>query len=89
MIRERVRADIAQAYPAMQPARVLSVETYTWPFMWCDRCLPPWQISYIPIDWPPWSALDRRTGNRFRCPGCRGAVWWHVHGPTWRPFATA
>src|SRR5882757_3762077 len=22
-------------------------------FLWCDRCLPRWEINHIPIDWPP------------------------------------
>jgi hypothetical protein len=22
-------------------------------FLWCERCLPPWYISYIPIEHPP------------------------------------
>jgi hypothetical protein len=55
-------------------------------FLWCDRCLPPWAINHIPIDHPPWIAVDWRAGDRFRCPGCRRAVGWHIHGPTWRPF---
>ena len=58
-------------------------------FLWCDRCLPPWQISYIPIHQPPWNITNslgaRSRGDRFRCPGCQGAVSWHIHGPTWRP----
>ena len=57
-------------------------------FLWCDRCLPPWQISYLPIDLAPWSAVDRRTGNRFRCPDCGCAVRGHIDGPTWQPFAS-
>ena len=59
-------------------------------FMWCARCLPPWNINHIPIDWPPWSAVNWRAGDRFRCPGCQGTTSWHIHGPTWRPLpATA
>jgi hypothetical protein len=65
-------------------------------FLWCDRCIPPWTMSYIPIQRPPWSVVYsqagnrfRCPGNRFRCPGCQGAVRWHVHGPTWRPFGAA
>jgi hypothetical protein len=54
-------------------------------FLSCERCLPPWYINYIPIDRPPWATVDWRAGDRFRCPGCRGAVAWHIHGPTWRP----
>jgi hypothetical protein len=55
-------------------------------FLFCDRCLPPWYINHIPIDWPPWSTAHWRAGDRFRCPGCQAAVSWQVHGPTWRPF---
>ena len=54
--------------------------------MLCERCLPPWYINHIPIDRAPWSTANWRAGDRFRCPGCRGAVGWHIHGPTWRPF---
>jgi hypothetical protein len=70
-----------------QPPELLSVGgDVRLAFLWCDRCLPPWQISYIPIDRPPWAFVDRRERGRFHCPGCRCAVRWHIHGPTWRPF---
>jgi hypothetical protein len=55
-------------------------------FLLCERCRPPWYINHIPIDRPPWTVVDWRVGDRFRCPSCRGAVGWHIHGPTWRPF---
>ena len=37
------------------------------------------------IDKPPWSRLNRKSNDRFRCPACGKAVAWAVHGPTWRP----
>jgi hypothetical protein len=71
----------------MRPAALLPVGgAVTLAFLWCDRCLPPWQISYIPIGRPPWSVVYSRKGDRFRCPGCQSGVRWHVHGPKWRPF---
>ena len=56
-------------------------------FLLCERCLPPWYINHIPIDRPPWTIDNWPAGDGFRCPGCGGAVRWHVHGRTWRPFA--
>ena len=53
-------------------------------FLWCNRCLPSWQISHIPIDRPPWTVADWRKGDRFRCPGCHAAVSWHP----WSDVAT-
>jgi hypothetical protein len=26
-------------------------------------------------------AVNRRVGDRFRCPGCQGTTSWHIHGP--------
>jgi hypothetical protein len=54
-------------------------------FLSCSTCLPSWEIKNVPIDEPPWSALNRGRRERFRCPGCRKSVAWHIHGPTWRP----
>ena len=39
----------------------------------------------MPIDQPPWSALNRGRGERFRCPGCRKPVAWHIQ---WADLAT-
>jgi hypothetical protein len=58
---------------------------YNIAFLACVTCAPPWEIKLVPIDQPPWSAMDRGRGDRFRCPGCRQAVGWHIHGPIWRP----
>ena len=27
-------------------------------FLWCRHCVPPWEINYIPIDQPPWNAVN-------------------------------
>jgi hypothetical protein len=56
--------------------------------LFCEHCLPPWYVRHIPIDSPPWNAADWRRGDRFRCPGCRRAVGWNIHGPAWRPVPT-
>jgi hypothetical protein len=61
----------------IRPAELLPVGgNVTLAFLSCERCLPPWYINYIPIDRPPWATVDWRAGDRFRCPGCRGAVGW-------------
>jgi hypothetical protein len=54
-------------------------------FLWCKHCLPPWEISYIPIDHPPWNAVNAGKGERFQCPACNASVAWHIHGPAWKP----
>jgi len=51
----------------------------------CGRCLPSWEINYVPIDRPPWSVVNREGGDRFKCPGCRKAVAWRIRGLVWRP----
>ena len=52
---------------------------YNIAFLSCVTCAPPWEIKHVPIDQPPWSTLDRARGDRFRCPGCRQPVAWHIH----------
>jgi len=46
----------------------------------CKRCVPSWEISYIPIGQPPWSAVSADKGGRFQCPSlprpCRLAYPW-------------
>jgi hypothetical protein len=54
-------------------------------FLSCSTCLPSWEISYVPIDKPPWSVVNHKGNDRFKCPGCGKAVAWRIHGPTWRP----
>ena len=55
-------------------------------FLSCGTCLPSWEINYVPIDQPPWSAVNREGNDRFKCPGCGKAVAWRIHGPAWRPI---
>jgi hypothetical protein len=64
-------------------------DDYNLAFLSCATCAPPWEINRVPIDQPPWSALNRGRGERFRCPGYRKPVAWHIHGPTWRPTYVA
>ena len=54
-------------------------------FLFCVTCEPSWEINYVPIDQQPWSAANRSSNDRFRCPGCGKAVAWRIHGPSWRP----
>jgi hypothetical protein len=54
-------------------------------FLFCRRCAPYWQIDQVQLDKPPWSTTHLGPDDRFRCPGCRGRVDWHINGPTWRP----
>jgi hypothetical protein len=76
-----------QGSVAIRPTELLPVGSdVQLAFLWCDRCLPPWAINHIPIERPPWSVVEWRASDRFRWPRCRGAVGWHIHGPTWRPF---
>jgi hypothetical protein len=58
-------------------------------FLSCGTRLPPWEINYVPIDQPPWSVVNRERDDRFKCPGCHGAVAWRIHGPTWRPSSSS
>jgi predicted RNA-binding Zn-ribbon protein involved in translation (DUF1610 family) len=44
-------------------------------------CLPSWEINHVPIDPPPWSVVDHKGNDRFKCPGCGKAVAWRIHGP--------
>jgi hypothetical protein len=70
----------------IQPAELLPVGgANTLTYLWCDRCMPPWQIDQVQLDKPPWSDVNLQRGDRFRCPACRGRVDWHIHGPAWRP----
>jgi hypothetical protein len=57
----------------IRPAELLTVggEVHL-AFLWCDRCLPPWQISYVPIHQRPWNIVNSRgvqsRGDRFSWP---------------------
>ena len=55
-------------------------------FLFCERCVPGWQILAIDASRPPWDIISSwPPGDRFRCPACRGRVEWHVHGRPHRP----
>jgi hypothetical protein len=70
----------------IEPAVLLPVGgADTLAFLSCTKCLPSWEIKYVPIDQPPWSVVNREGEDRFKCPGCGKAVAWRIHGPTWRP----
>lgn len=70
--------------PVIRPAELLQVGgPVTLAFLCCPRCV--WEISYVRLDQAPWSG----TQQRYRCPGCNGAVEWHIHGPAWRPFGSS
>ena len=43
-------------------------------FLYCSTCEPSWEINRMPIDKPPWSVLDRKGNDRFKCPGV-GRPW--------------
>jgi hypothetical protein len=71
---------------AIEPSVLLPVGgEETLAFLYCGTCLPSWEINHVPIDKPPWSRLNRKSNDRFRCPGCGKAVAWRIHGPSWRP----
>ena len=38
-------------------------------FLWCRRCVPPWEINYIPIDHPPWNAINAGEERTLPVPG--------------------
>jgi hypothetical protein len=66
--------------PKIRPAKLLQVGgPVTLAFLWCNTCV--WEIDQAQLDKPPWSG----SSQRYRCPGCRRAVDWHIHGPAWRP----
>src|SRR5918993_4383139 len=70
----------AHGVPKIQPAEILRVGgPVTLAFLWCDTCL--WEIDQARLDKPPWSG----SGQRYRCPGCGGAVRWDISGPSWGP----
>ena len=70
---------------AIEPSMLLPVGGEdTLAFLYCSTCQPSWEINHVPIDKPPWSRLNRKSNDRFRCPACGKAVAWAVHCPTWR-----
>ena len=58
-------------------------------FLFCGTCLPSWEIKHVPIDRAPWSVVNHKGNDRFKCPGCRKAVAWRIHGPAWRPLGNS
>ena len=36
-------------------------------FLSCGTCLPSWEINYVPIDKPPWSARPSRCLGTWQC----------------------
>jgi hypothetical protein len=54
-------------------------------FLFCGSCQPSWEINHVPIDRPPWSVVNHKGNDRFKCPECGKAVAWRIHGPAWRP----
>jgi hypothetical protein len=67
--------------PVIRPSELLPVGgPVALAFLWCNSCI--WEIDQAHLDKPPWSG----SRQRYRCPGCSGAVRWHIHGPAWRPF---
>ena len=70
----------------IRPRELLKVgDPITLTFLFCNDCVPPWDIKRVQLDKPPWLIEGWKTGDRFQCPGCRGPVSWHIHGPAWRP----
>jgi hypothetical protein len=66
--------------PKIRPAKLLHVGgPVTLAFLWCNTCV--WEIDQAQLDKPPWSG----SRQRYRCPGCKRPVQWHIHGPAWRP----
>ena len=72
--------------PTIEPPTLLPVGgDVTLAFLFCSACVPPWQINQVRLDVAPWLIVKQHRGDRFRCPGCRRPVDWHIRGPRWRP----
>jgi hypothetical protein len=70
--------------PKIRPHDLLPVGgPVTLAFLWCPRCI--WEIDQVQLDKPPWSGIT----ERYRCPGCRGRVDWHVGQPGGRAVTPA
>jgi hypothetical protein len=71
---------------AIKPSVLLPVGGKdTLAFLFCVTCEPSWEINHVPIDKPPWSAVNRSSNDRFRCRGAGRPAAWRIHGPSWRP----
>jgi hypothetical protein len=67
--------------PVIRPSELLPVGgPVALAFLWCNSCI--WEIDQAHLDKSPWSG----SRQRYCCPGCSGAVRWHIHGLAWRPF---
>ncbi len=56
--------------------------------VFCQRCVPSWEVREVRFDKPPWSALDVRR-QRYACPGCGALVDWIWYGRSGMPFTNA
>ena len=64
---------------AIKPSVLLPVGGKgTLAFLFCVTCEPSWEINHVPIDKPPWSAVNRTNNDRFKCPGFGRAVAWRI-----------
>jgi hypothetical protein len=60
---------------AIEPSVLLPVGGEdTLAFLFCGACQPSWEINHVPIDKPPWSVVNHKGNDRFRCQGCGKAV---------------
>jgi hypothetical protein len=58
----------------------------------CSTCLPSWEIHHVPIDKPPWSLVNHKGKDRFKCPGVaegRGLVQRRIGACMGNAFAPA
>ena len=53
--------------------------------VFCQRCVPPWELREVRFDRLPWSSIDIGC-QRYRCLGCGGNVDWIWHGGVGVPF---
>jgi len=54
--------------------------------VFCQRCVPPWEVREVRFDRPPWSSIDV-ANQRYQCPGCGRDVDWIWHGGVGVPFS--
>ena len=53
--------------------------------LYCNHCLPPWEMPDVRLDQPPWSSVTLGKGQSFACPGCRRPAGRGT--PRWRPVS--